>query len=73
MSPTIPEIDTRGFHQLGELAVHRDSLKRILKENPLSLSVILDELLGALQKDYSSCAETGEFKASALCFNGRYM
>jgi hypothetical protein len=36
---------------IGELAVHRASLERALRENPQSLSAILEALLGALRDD----------------------
>ena len=36
---------------IGELAVHRQSLDRALRENPQSLSGILEALLGALRDD----------------------
>jgi hypothetical protein len=42
------EPDTRGSRVLGELAVHRESLERILAENPESLAGILKALLSAL-------------------------
>jgi hypothetical protein len=34
---------------IGELAVHRESLERVLEENPYSLSTILEALLEAMQ------------------------
>jgi hypothetical protein len=42
------EPDTQGSRVLGELAVHRESLERILVENPESLAGILKALLSAL-------------------------
>ncbi|MBZ5571110.1 MAG: hypothetical protein LAO09_04430 [Acidobacteriia bacterium] len=45
------EPDTRGARQLGELAVHRDSIRRVLTESPDSLQVILDELCAALRRE----------------------
>ena len=36
---------------IGELAVHRESLERILIENPQSLQVILDAFLDALRQE----------------------
>jgi hypothetical protein len=42
------DADTRGIKVLGELAVHRESLERALRENPESLSSILQALLSAL-------------------------
>ena len=41
--------DVSGARQLGELYVHRESIGRILDENPNLLTVILEELLLALQ------------------------
>ncbi len=43
--------DTSGARQLGELSVHRESIGRVLDENPYSLSVIFDELLFALRPE----------------------
>lgn len=43
--------DISGVRQLGELYVDRQSIGGVLDENPHSLSVILDELLFALQPD----------------------
>ncbi len=45
------EIDTGGVRQVGELAVHRESIERVLSEHPKSLQVILDALAGALQRE----------------------
>jgi hypothetical protein len=42
-------IDISGGRPLGELAVHRESLERVLAESPQSLRVILDALLEALR------------------------
>jgi hypothetical protein len=42
------EIDTSGARQIGELAVHRDSMRGILRERPLSLKCILDALTVSL-------------------------
>jgi hypothetical protein len=40
-----------GARQIGELAVDRESMKRVLSESPQSLRVILDALLAALQHE----------------------
>jgi hypothetical protein len=42
-------IDFSGARQIGELAVHRESVERVLAESPQSLQVILDALQEALQ------------------------
>ncbi|MGH9528703.1 MAG: hypothetical protein ACRD2S_02160 [Terriglobales bacterium] len=47
--------DISGVRQLGELYVDRESIRRVLDENPDSLTVILDELLFALQPDMVTC------------------
>jgi hypothetical protein len=48
-SDTAPvEVDVRGSRVVGELAVHRESLTRVLQENPQSLSGVLEALIGAL-------------------------
>jgi hypothetical protein len=36
---------------LGEIAVDRESMLRVLRDNPLSLNTILDELIFALDKE----------------------
>jgi hypothetical protein len=36
---------------LGEIAVDRESMLRVLRENPLSLNTILDELIFALDRE----------------------
>jgi hypothetical protein len=43
-----------GPKPIGELSVHRESMQRVLRENPQSLQTILDALLSALQKDTPS-------------------
>lgn len=40
-----------GPRPIGELTVHRESMQRVLSENPQSLRTILDALLSALQRD----------------------
>jgi hypothetical protein len=54
--PLMTEPDTRGARQIGELAVHRESMGRLLNESPDSLQLILDELTRALQRESSSDA-----------------
>jgi hypothetical protein len=50
------QVDLTGGRKIGELAVHRDSLERVLAENPQSLQGILDALLDALR--HESTVET---------------
>jgi len=66
--PLMMEPDTRGARQIGELAVHRQSIGRLLDESPDSLQLILDELTRALQRESSSDArfEASEGVASGM-------
>jgi hypothetical protein len=45
-----PEPDSGHATVVGELAIHRESLARLLAENPQALSVMLDALVSALTK-----------------------
>jgi hypothetical protein len=64
--PPKADLDTSSARQLGELAVHRESIKRVLNENPHSLKAILDELVFALRQE----SETGEGIESAEVMGG---
>ena len=44
-------VDISGAWPIGELAVHRESMERLLMENPQSLHGILDALLDALRQE----------------------
>jgi hypothetical protein len=50
-SSRMAAIDIQEIRQIGELAVHRESIGRALRENPDSLQIILDELLDALERE----------------------
>ena len=54
------------LQHLGELSVDRIGLLRVLRENPLSLNVVLDELMIALEPETGNGAES-EFE-DGLCF-----
>lgn len=45
------EPDLRGAREIGELAIDRESLGRILREYPDSLQILLDELYDVLQRE----------------------
>lgn len=49
--PVVEEPDTSGVRQVGEISVHRESVSRVLEENPDSLQIILDELSDALERE----------------------
>jgi hypothetical protein len=53
-SPCDMEPDTKGVKVFGELAVHRESLARVLSESPQSLGTTLLALVGALGSQRSS-------------------
>jgi hypothetical protein len=59
-------VDTRGAQPIGELAIHRESIQRILRESPHSLSAILDALLSALQSDEPSSSAPVEIEVEEL-------
>ena len=50
-------VDLNGARPIGELAVHRESLERVMMENPQPLQVILDALLDALRQEIAVEAE----------------
>jgi hypothetical protein len=56
MLPILEEPDTRGSRQIGELAVDWESVRRALRQDPVSLQVILDELLNALEREATGTA-----------------
>jgi hypothetical protein len=43
--------ENRGPRPIGELRVHRESMRRVLSENPQSLQTILDALLDGLRRE----------------------
>jgi len=55
--PTPPAMpfDASSASPIGEVAVHRESIRRILIENPASLKCMLEALLAALRRE-SGCA-----------------
>jgi hypothetical protein len=54
--PVVAETVTKGAYEIGELAVDRESLGRVLNENPDSLLIILDELRDALEREMSGAS-----------------
>jgi hypothetical protein len=62
----LPEVDTSGARQIGELSVHRESMQRVLSENPYSLSTILEALLSALHRE-TGPAEPGRDSEDVPC------
>jgi hypothetical protein len=62
------EPDTRGLRILGELAVHRESLIRILEERPESLATILEALLRALGPPRHNSTEPDEEEERVAAF-----
>jgi hypothetical protein len=67
--PIVAEADTKGAHEIGELAVDRESVGRALNENPDSLLIILDELRDALEREMAGASarlESGAGMSSGL-------
>ena len=64
------EVDTSAAQQIGELSVHRESVRRVLAENPQSLSTILDALLAALDRKSQPVPTEVETESDALCLVG---
>jgi len=68
--PDRVDIDTHVARQIGELAIHRDSVKRVLSESPQYLKTILDALIAALQRESrttepeTASAKEAQFAAS---------
>src|SRR5207245_11027161 len=48
------DLDMTGVRQIGELAVDRESIERVLSDRPQSLQTILDALMDALRQETSS-------------------
>jgi hypothetical protein len=69
--PETPEVDIRNTHAIGELSVHRESMQRILRESPESLSSILDALLSALNRNQGVSEQQTEVEEEELCGVGR--
>jgi hypothetical protein len=61
------EVDTRGVHLIGELAVHRESMQRVLVESPQSLRTILDALLEALRRETAGKKRESEPEDELSC------
>jgi hypothetical protein len=47
-------LDMTGVRQIGELAVDRESVERVLGEDPQSLQTVLDALMDALRQESGS-------------------
>jgi len=65
--PILPpggRVDISGARLVGELAVHRESVERLLIENPRSLQAILDALLDALRQEIAVEVEPLSLRAA---------
>lgn len=63
----VEEPDIQGIRQLGEIAVHRESVSRVLEENPDSLQIILDELSDTLERE--TAGGLARFESAGLPFS----
>ena len=59
--------NTIAAREIGELAVHRESLERALAENPLSLDAILDALLCAMERECGREPEADVIDEQRVC------
>lgn len=62
------DVDVSDARQIGELAVHRESMERVLIENPQSLKAILDVLLDALRQEITRTESGVESEEEASAF-----
>ncbi len=56
-------VDLSGARRIGELSVHRESVERLLTENPQAIKGILDALLRALHQEIGREAEADSIEA----------
>jgi hypothetical protein len=56
-------VDLSGARRIGELSVHRESVERLVAENPQTLKVILDALLCALHQEIEREARADSIRA----------
>ena len=68
--PMVEVPDTQGVRQVGEIVVHRESVSRVLEENPDSLQTILDELSDALERE--TAGSLARFESVGLPFSGPF-
>ena len=62
------EADTRKCTVVGELAVHRESLSRLLEENPQALAGMLEALMSGLgRKSMGTIKIFEEAEEAAVC------
>ena len=54
--PVIAEPDIQNAQLIGELSVHRESVRRALQASPDSLQIVLDELFDALEREASGAS-----------------
>jgi hypothetical protein len=65
------ESDPRNTPVIGELSVHRESMQRLLRDSPESLTTILDALLSALNRNRGIYEQETESEEEELCGVGR--
>jgi hypothetical protein len=56
-------VDLRGARRIGELSIHRESVERLVAENPQTIKVILDPLLCALHQEIGREAQAESLQA----------
>ena len=66
----LPEVDTSEAQQIGELSVHRESIRWVLADSPHSLTSILDALLAALDRKIPATRDELEPENDVMCLVG---
>lgn len=67
LPPDAEEIDTSRARQIGELAIHRESLQRVLRESPEILGTMLEALLEGLERKPALRRTTPKIEATRIC------
>jgi hypothetical protein len=60
-------LDLGGIRPIGELAIHRESIQRLLRDSPHSLTAILEALLCALERNQAPSESFIDVETEVLC------
>jgi hypothetical protein len=66
----VAEVDTSAAEQIGELSVHRESIRRVLADSPQSLTSILDALHAAVDRKVPAAGGELELENEVMCLVG---
>ena len=65
--PESHNVELHGARPIGELAIHRESIQRVLRDSPHSLTAILDALLCALERTQAPSEAPMDVETEVLC------